>query len=195
MVLFPLSSALQFAPLASHCRSPLLLPCLCSISGARAPKSFGNCAYEKYSFCRILVQCNAFRINTCKSVTKQTTLTFFRINTYEKHRGRGVLLLTRHPTKDDCPERPSGARDLSSFPTKVRFVHPCGTHEGPGARHFSPECVSCILNDSAGRPPGAEGLASASLSTVNSLRAQADSPEIRATRCCRCIAGPRSQSC
>jgi hypothetical protein len=32
-----------------------------------------------------------FRINTYKSVTKQTTLTFFRINTYEKHRGRGVV--------------------------------------------------------------------------------------------------------
>jgi hypothetical protein len=35
------------------------------------------------------------RINTSKSVSKQTTLTFFRINTYEKHRGEGVLLLTR----------------------------------------------------------------------------------------------------
>src|SRR5260370_7096965 len=30
-----------------------------------------------------------FRINTYKSVTKQTSLTSFRINTYEKHRGRG----------------------------------------------------------------------------------------------------------
>ncbi len=27
------------------------------------------------------------RINTCKSVTKQTTLTIFRINTYAKTRG------------------------------------------------------------------------------------------------------------
>jgi hypothetical protein len=34
----------------------------------------------------------SFRINTCKSVTKQTTLTVSRINTYEKHRGEGVLL-------------------------------------------------------------------------------------------------------
>jgi hypothetical protein len=31
-----------------------------------------------------------FIINTYKSVTKQTTLTFFRINTYEKHRGEGA---------------------------------------------------------------------------------------------------------
>jgi len=32
----------------------------------------------------------SFRINTCKSVSKQTTLTPFRINTYEKHREGGV---------------------------------------------------------------------------------------------------------
>src|SRR5258708_18323296 len=31
----------------------------------------------------------SFRINTCKSVTKQTTLTLFRINTYEKRGGWG----------------------------------------------------------------------------------------------------------
>src|SRR5260370_10023879 len=30
-----------------------------------------------------------FRINTCKSVSKQMTLIPFRINTYEKHRGEG----------------------------------------------------------------------------------------------------------
>src|ERR1700682_1175497 len=30
-----------------------------------------------------------FRINTCKSVSKQRTLTPFRMNTYEKHRGGG----------------------------------------------------------------------------------------------------------
>jgi hypothetical protein len=32
----------------------------------------------------------SFRINTCKSVSKQTTLTPFRMNTYEKQGGRGV---------------------------------------------------------------------------------------------------------
>ena len=32
---------------------------------------------------------NLFRINTCKSVSKQSTLTTFRINTCEKHRGEG----------------------------------------------------------------------------------------------------------
>ena len=38
---------------------------------------------------------NLFRMNTCKSVSKQTTLSTFRMNTYEKHRREGVLLLTR----------------------------------------------------------------------------------------------------
>jgi hypothetical protein len=36
-----------------------------------------------------------FRINTCKSVSKQMTSTPFRINTCEKHKGRGRLLLTK----------------------------------------------------------------------------------------------------
>ncbi len=54
----------------------------------------------------------------------------FRINTYKKHRGEGVLWLTRHPTIDRrlrlgrrdsdpvgkgvCPERPPGVWDFSS---------------------------------------------------------------------------------
>src|SRR6266852_7758113 len=59
-----------------------------------------------------------FRINTSKSVSKQRTLSSFRMNTYEKQRGGGVLSLTRHPMKGVCPERPSGVKDLSSNPTK-----------------------------------------------------------------------------
>jgi hypothetical protein len=39
-----------------------------------------------------------FRINTCKSVTKQTTLTFFRINTYEKYRGGSMVFAARSLT-------------------------------------------------------------------------------------------------
>jgi hypothetical protein len=34
------------------------------------------------------------RMNTCKSVSKQRTLSTFRMNTYAKTGGRGVLLLT-----------------------------------------------------------------------------------------------------
>jgi hypothetical protein len=33
----------------------------------------------------------SIRINTCKSVSKQMTLTPFRMNTYEKKGGEGVL--------------------------------------------------------------------------------------------------------
>jgi hypothetical protein len=37
---------------------------------------------------------NTFRINTCKSVSKQRTLTSFRINTYAKTGGRGPPVLS-----------------------------------------------------------------------------------------------------
>jgi hypothetical protein len=43
--------------------------------------------------------CNSFRIRTCKSVSKQRTLTPFGMNTYEKTGGRGALLLTWHWTR------------------------------------------------------------------------------------------------
>src|SRR6266571_9038126 len=39
-----------------------------------------------------------------------------RDNCLTKNTGVGGLLLTRNPTKDFCPERPSGGRDLSSRP-------------------------------------------------------------------------------
>src|SRR5579859_635874 len=39
-----------------------------------------------------------FRINTCKNPSKQTTLSAFRINTYEKPRGAGWLWLTSLPS-------------------------------------------------------------------------------------------------
>src|SRR6266851_9380802 len=70
-----------------------------------------------------------FRINTSKSVSKQRTLSSFRMNTYEKQRGGGVLSLTRHPMKGVCPERPSGVKDLSSNPTKD-FYPACPNHVG-----------------------------------------------------------------
>ena len=101
---------------------------------------------------------NSFRIRTCKSVSKQRTSTPFRMNTYKKPGGRGVLLLTKYPTrifvlrssatiedsdlvgknlsahsrKSFCPERPSGARDLYSLrparPDLPGLSMRCGTH-------------------------------------------------------------------
>ena len=63
------------------------------------PKSFSPLVYPERLWRRATrpspLALTPFRINTCKSVSKQTTLTSFRINTYEKHRGeegRPVLL-------------------------------------------------------------------------------------------------------
>jgi hypothetical protein len=44
---------------------------------------------KRQIFARIMLTCKPFRMNTCKSVSKQRALTSFRINTYKKHRGRG----------------------------------------------------------------------------------------------------------
>jgi hypothetical protein len=47
---------------------------------------------------KTLVHCKLFRINTYKSVSKQTTLTFFRMNTCEKPGGGGIIVnQTRGP--------------------------------------------------------------------------------------------------
>ena len=43
-------------------------------------------------FAQFWCNLNPFRINTCKSVSKQTTLSTFRINTYEKTGGWGAFL-------------------------------------------------------------------------------------------------------
>ena len=42
---------------------------------------------------------NSFRINTCKSVSKQTTLSSFRINTYEKQGEGGIAAASCQPRK------------------------------------------------------------------------------------------------
>jgi hypothetical protein len=57
--------------------SPSLMPlCLCG-NPDLSPRA---------KDCKNTETATAFRINTCKSVSKQTTLTSFRINTCEKHR-------------------------------------------------------------------------------------------------------------
>ncbi len=65
------------------------------------PKSFSPLAMR-----RSPLALTPFRINTCKSVSKQTTLSSFRINTYEKHRGGGVrsrpLLTAHYPLSQPC---------------------------------------------------------------------------------------------
>jgi hypothetical protein len=66
-------------------------------------------------FAQFWCNISPFRINTSKSVSKQTTLTPFRMNTYEKHGGGGggIFRLRRNPTID----LPAPCRDFSaSFP-------------------------------------------------------------------------------
>jgi hypothetical protein len=79
----------------------------------------------------------SFRRNTCKNVSKQRTLTLFRMNTYEKHRGGGVLLLTRFPMRESVL-RSIAAKDLSSDPKKVRGLRPGGDQEVPVAGNIYP---------------------------------------------------------
>ena len=49
-----------------------------------------NADLERSHFAQFWCNVTQFRINTCKTVSKQTTLTSFRINTYEKTRGWGA---------------------------------------------------------------------------------------------------------
>jgi hypothetical protein len=55
----------------------------------------------------------SFRINTCKSASKQTTLTPFRMNTCEKHGGRGPSI------QNFIPE----AKAVLGCPTKVALSY------------------------------------------------------------------------
>src|SRR6266481_7027105 len=45
-------------------------------------------------------------------------LKLFRMNTYKKHRGEGVLLLTTHPMRMRILSERSESKDLSSHPTR-----------------------------------------------------------------------------
>src|SRR2546425_9226130 len=57
-----------------------------------------NTCRAKPHFAQFWCNISPFRINTCKSVSKQTTLSTFRINTYEKTGGWGADSGTRHPS-------------------------------------------------------------------------------------------------
>jgi hypothetical protein len=75
-----------------------------------------------------------FRINTCKSLSKQTTLTIFRMNTYKKPPGGGYQesqqnIATSNPCNDSLPLlSPSGYRrrgktnGARSSPQKIQLA-------------------------------------------------------------------------
>src|SRR3989454_11237895 len=58
----------------------------------------GGKGRKRARFAQFWCNLNPFRINTCKSVSKQTTLSTFRINSYEKTGGWGADSGTRHPS-------------------------------------------------------------------------------------------------
>ena len=133
-VRFPLrrSNHCVFIRLQTHLRngrvvspSPSIVCTLFSLRRRVYPPSFQNHTFGLFFLCDLCVRNasggrirNPFRMNTCKSVSKQRTLSTFRMNTYEKHRGGGLFWLTRNPMKGFYPERPSGAKDLSSAAVK-----------------------------------------------------------------------------
>src|SRR6266478_2587326 len=99
-----------------------------------------------------------FRINTCKSLSKQTTLTLFRINTYEKHGGRGVLWLTSSlPVSafhrvGESQNYPLHVQLLTNCPFSIPFVltfmHRMGgvgdtSHQSRVASHLFARPVTC----------------------------------------------------
>ncbi len=75
---------------------------------------------------------NSFRMNTCKSVSKQMTLTPFRMNTYEKHRGWGAVIVDRILPEIDVQT------DVATFPrSDTLFIRSC--------RSLSKECSGTPL--------------------------------------------------
>jgi hypothetical protein len=99
----------------------------------------------------------SFRRNTCKSVSKQRTLTISRMNTYEKHRGEGVLLLTRNPKKVRGL-RPGGDQEVPL----VGNVYPAHPERSAlfarSLRSLEQECLTTLLQSTAStlffRTPG-----------------------------------------
>jgi hypothetical protein len=127
------------SPGLSFLRNSLPRRCRC---GASAPRVFARFVFSSKPFgIRVSRKhaSNSHRIRTFKT----QDLKPFRMCIYEKTRGEGVLLLTRHPMKGVCPERPSGAKDLATNPTTEG--------SGPVGKGSYPECVSCIPNASTGR--------------------------------------------
>jgi hypothetical protein len=85
-----------------------------------------------YSLTPIPCSRKPFGINTCKSATKQTTLTIFRINTYEKHRGWGATFQSRSPNS------------YTLFPT----TYPLSFHTLPHSFVFKKNSTRLFSSDS-----------------------------------------------
>ena len=81
MLPYPLNSTLQLGLLASTPLTQFPLPRPCALSPAAAPKPFESSTNKMLLSCIVSVHSKSFQINTCKTGSKQTSLTAFRINT------------------------------------------------------------------------------------------------------------------
>src|SRR5713226_2667236 len=96
--------------------------------------SHPECLYVTFRLSRLLT---TFRINTCKSVSKQRTLTSFRINTYKKTGEGGTpanrwFRISNFPAYNSgnarhmlhvAPLSPAASLDCAYFPSQ-RGCHP-----------------------------------------------------------------------
>ena len=117
-----ISTSAQFAFIDSAIVNFRTLSKNCRVPSARLSKFFRYRSRDAK-----LHASKPFRMNTCKSVSKQRTLTTFRINTYEK-RGEGG---TQHPApsfrphmRHVAPLSPVASVDCAYFPSP-RGVYPC----------------------------------------------------------------------
>ena len=94
-------------------------------------------------FAQFWCSINPLRINTCKSVSKQTTSTLFGINTYEKHRGVGA---------PDSRTRHSPRRNAQAFSFQTlthSFARFCTFLRSPKTQPFSFQAIPHSLPKNA----------------------------------------------
>ncbi len=129
-----------------------------------------NTCRAKPHFAQFWCNVSSFRINTCKSVSKQMTLSTFRINTYEKTGGRGGVLPTVQSFRSYSPYTLPSSVSCKSFA--------CHSYENTWGvypkfpvrnsllttRHWIREGASCYLI-AYGRPAGARTASFISLLT------------------------------
>jgi hypothetical protein len=125
VLFFPVFAATHLRPASSPPRLCVEIPSSLDSNASFASRmGFLDTNFPGFPACKRSSR-NSFRMNTCKSVSKQRTLTPFRMNTYEKYRGEGVLWLTNYPMREVVPSRKgslfaSGGGCLSRLPSLPR---------------------------------------------------------------------------
>src|SRR5229473_2004347 len=127
------STCAQFASIDSAIVTFRTLSKNCRVASARLSKFFRHRSSDAKRHAN-----KPFRMNTCESVSKQRTLTTFRINTYENQGGRGVCNTPRRASAVTCATWrfyllcPQSIAHTSCHhggvpPTCFRFLCVCGT--------------------------------------------------------------------